>query len=317
MREPCTSCGNQKAPDSIDIKRRQHTLLPPFRGYKLHRMAHAHHADTWSKHSDKWASSVQEITAAPCRELLSMMLELSPPIHDAPRFFDNGAGSGMFTSTILKVKPKAQITAADLSSGMIDTLKKEGQKQGWTTVKTLVADASDLQAAGLKDESFTFSAGTFFLPFVSDPAKVIAEMTRVAEPGGVVAVSTWSRVSWVPLWQEAVRETLDSSYTAPALFHTGTTEREDIEKLFIQAGLQNVTAKPFDCWQPHKESAETATAQFYSMGNPSIQLLHKGFTAEQIEQTRPAFTKAYTKMYNGVEVRRKEVAILAVGQKPQ
>ncbi|KAI5363645.1 putative methyltransferase type 11, S-adenosyl-L-methionine-dependent methyltransferase [Septoria linicola] len=206
-------------------------------------MAHNHDASAWSEHSDKWASSVQQITAAPCRELLNMMLMLSPPVHESPKFFDNGAGSGMFTSTILQANPKARITAADVSSGMINTLKAEAKKQGWTTVTTLVADASDLRAAGIKDGSFTFTAGTAFLPFVQDPAKVVAEMARITEPSGIVAVSTWSRVSWVPLWEEAVQKTLDSSYKAPALFHPGTTERDDVADLLLGAGLQNVTAK--------------------------------------------------------------------------
>jgi ubiquinone/menaquinone biosynthesis C-methylase UbiE len=274
-------------------------------------MARVHSADKWDTHSTKWASSVQEITKAPGRELLSMAASIVP-VTSSSKIFDNGAGSGMFTSVLLDEHPGTSITAADVSSGMIEALKQNN----WENVKTLVVNAMDLQAAGLRDQSFSHSFGTFFLPFVPDPSVVILEMKRVTEPGGVVAVSTWSRVSWVPLWQQAVRATVDSQWTAPDLFHTKTTEASDVQELFEQCGLRKVQVKTFDCLHPRKASPEAAADEFLNMGNPSTKLLMEDFSGEQIQQIRPAFIKAYAAKYEGVQKPQSELAVLAVGQVP-
>lgn len=232
------------------------------------------------------------------------------PITESSKVLDNGAGSGMFTQVIREKYPQAQITAADISKGMISAL----DENEWRNVKTLVADATDLQAAGLKDGSFTHSMGTFFLPFVPDPARVISEMRRATESGGVVAVSTWSRVSWTPLWQEAVRATVDPNWNAPPLFHTKTTELEDVKNTFEEAGLEKIEAKMFTCPHPRKESPDAAVDEFLNMGNPSTKLLMQDFSAEQVKAIRPAFVEAYARKYDVVEKPQEELAVLIVGK---
>lgn len=216
----------------------------------------------------------------------------------------------MLTQVIRERYPESQITAADISQGMISNF----EKNDWRNVQTIVADAMNLQAAGLSDHAFTHSLGTFFLPFVPDPAKVISEMQRVTRPGGVVAVSTWSRVSWVPVWQEAVRATVDSDWVAPPLFHVKTTELEDVKSTFEEAGLEAIQAKTFLCPHPRKESPEAAVDEFLNMGNPSIKLLMHDFSDEQLEKIRPAFVSAYEKRYNGVQKPQEELAVLVVGK---
>lgn len=243
-----------------------------------------------------------------------MATSLAQP-NSSSSFLDNGAGSGMLTSLILESFPGADVTAADISPGMIDSLKTTAEANAWRSVRSLVVDASDLGAGGLKDATFTHSLGTFFLPFVSDPLKVILEMKRVTKTGGVIAVSTWSRVSWVEIWEKAVRETLDSNYIAPALFHIGTTELEDIQKLFETAGLRNIQVKTFPCPHPRKASVEAATDEFMNMGNPSTKLLQKGLDEEQLALVRPAFARAYAAKYDGVKNPQKEIAVLAVGKR--
>lgn len=275
-------------------------------------MAHNHSADAWSSHSNKWASSVQEITRAPGRELLAMV-ETLQPITKSSRLLDNGAGSGMFTQVILEKHPGTEIVAADVSAGMIETLSKND----WSTVTPLVANAVDLKAAGLQDGTFTHVLGTFFLNFVPNPTKVVVEMQRVATPGGgVVGLSTWSRVSWVDPWERAVRATVDPKYTAPPLFHPKTTELEDVRQLFEAAGLRDVQAKTVECMHPKKESVDAAIEEFMSMGNPSVQLLQKGFSEDDLAKIRPAMCKFYAENHDGVEKAQREIAVLAVGRVP-
>lgn len=143
-------------------------------------------------------------------------------------------------------------------------------------------------------------------------------MERVTKPGGVVAISTWSRISWFSIWEEAVKEAVDADYTLPPLsniFHEDTTEVEDDRRLFQEAGLENVEVKEFRCPHPQQKSVEAATEAFMGMGNPTVQILQKGFE-ENFEVIRPAFERAYARKYDGVKKQQAELAILAVGQKP-
>ncbi|EME42855.1 hypothetical protein DOTSEDRAFT_72335 [Dothistroma septosporum NZE10] len=274
-------------------------------------MAHNHDASAWDTHSDRWASSVQAVTRAPCKEMLAMTTSLSP-ITKTSIVFDNGAGSGMQTSLVLEEYPGTQITATDVSSGMIDNLKKNQ----WPTVTAHVADATDLESAGLKDKSFTHSMGTFFIPFVSDPDKVVREMARVTKPGGVVGLATWHKdtPSWSSPLQIAVRQVMDPKWTAPEVFHPATTDPDDVRKMFEKAGLEKIQVKVFDCPHPQKESVDVAVEEFFNMGNPSVKILLQDFNKEQITKLKPAFAKAYAEVYDGVKKPQKERAVLIVGR---
>lgn len=198
---------------------------------------------------------------------------------------------------------------------MIDSLQSNPSLQG-ENIKTAVVDAMDLRAAGFGDERFTHSLGTFFLPFVPNPIQVLQEMKRVTQSGGVVGVSTWSRVSWVPIWQAAVRSTIDPGWTAPPLFHSQTTELEDVKALFQQVGLEAIEAKTYACPHPKKESPEKAVEEFLNMGNPSTKLLMRDFSEEEIERIRPEFVRRYGERYKGTEEVQEEVAVLVVGRVP-
>lgn len=244
-----------------------------------------------------------------------MTTSLSPIIPSTSKILDNGAGSGMLTSLILSQYPSTPIIAADISPGMLRTL--ESSHPDWKSVETVVADAMDLLSAGLTDAMFSHSLGTFFLPFVPDPKQVLSEMRRVTQPGGVVGISTWSRVSWVPIWQAAVRATVNPEWTAPPLFHVQTTELSDVKALFEAVGLEEIEAREVKCPHPKKESPEKAVEEFLGMGNPSTKLLMKGFTEEEIERIRPVFVGEYGSRYRGVEEVQEEVAVLIVGRVPK
>lgn len=141
-------------------------------------------------------------------------------------------------------------------------------------------------------------------------------MHRVLRPGGVAGIATWSRVSWVPSWQTAVRKTQggDPDYVAPPLFHTGTTELEWLQTAMGKAGFEEVKVEEFRCLHKSK-TADEAVEEFYGMGNPSVKLLMKGFSEGFIESTKGAFRKAYSERWDGGRERQFEVALLAIGRK--
>jgi ubiquinone/menaquinone biosynthesis C-methylase UbiE len=280
-------------------------------------MSHNFPADAWSQHSSRWKSQIQQVSKLPCKEVVSKILALVPATPTS-KFLDNGAGSGMLTSTILDHVPGAQVTAADLSPGMIDTLNATSRERNWDTVTTLVADACDLRSAGLKDDTFTHSAGSAFLPFVPDPTQALAEMKRVTQPGGALGVTTWMQPSWHGLWEAAVRASVDPQYTLPPLsdhFHPDTSDVERMRGLMLAAGLERVEVWVVETPHAPTESPAAAVDTFFTMGNPVSKALQKGYEG-RVEEIRPAFEKVYAEKYDGVKKSQHERAIVAVGVKP-
>lgn len=196
---------------------------------------------------------------------------------------------------------------------MLDSLGQKATTEGWKNTRTVVQDAQDLNE--LSNDSFSHVFCTFVISFTQDPRKAVNEMHRVLRPGGVVGLLSWSRVSWVPCWEAAVRKVQgDAKSDAPLLFHSAMLEIETMREAMGAAGFMGINIETFQCFHPEK-SIDDATAEFYGMGNPSIKLLMKGFSEEFIEQTKPHFKAPYSEIYAGGTKRQFEVAILAVGKK--
>lgn len=173
---------------------------------------HAHSASAWNSHASKWSSQIQSITLSPCTALLSSV-DKRVPLYSSDRVtLDNGAGAGMLTTLLKRRDPDSSIVATDISPGMIEGLSQTIKHEAWSNVTTHVLDAQDLSK--LSAGSFSHVLSTFVLNFMASPETACREMYRVARPGGVIGLATWSRVSWVPVWERAV-QTLRPEYKAP------------------------------------------------------------------------------------------------------
>lgn len=273
--------------------------------------AHAHKADAWDSHAKKWTSAVQQITLAPCTTLLSQAESILPINASDTAILDDGAGSGQLTALIKSRYPKIPVYATDLSQGMLDSLNERAKEEGWTDLQTKVQDAQNLDA--LSNDTFSHVFCTFVTNFTEDPSKAVKEMHRVLKPNGAVGIATWSEVSWVKPWETAVRQ-LKPDYDAPTLFHAETMKVDGCRKQLEDAGFEDIKIETFKCYHP-ETTTEKATETFYTMKNPSINLMMGDMSQNLIEQTRPHFKAAYDDIYEGGEQRQYELAILAVGRK--
>jgi ubiquinone/menaquinone biosynthesis C-methylase UbiE len=110
------------------------------------------------------------------------------PIGKGTRVIDVAAGTGNFT--FAAARRGADVLATDFSSGMIEYLRAEAERQGLSDrVRTAVMDGQQLDA---EDESFDVSASIFGVLFFPDPDKGLRELSRVLIPGGRAVVSTWA-----------------------------------------------------------------------------------------------------------------------------
>lgn len=101
------------------------------------------------------------------------------------RWLDVGCGNGAFTEELIARCAPASTMAIDSSE---DQLAFARQRPGAKAAEFRVGDA---QALPFDDDSFDVAIMALVLSFLPEPAKAVAEMTRVVRPGGWVATYMW------------------------------------------------------------------------------------------------------------------------------
>jgi SAM-dependent methyltransferase len=165
-------------------------------------------------------------------------------VPDSARWLDVGCGTGALTGTILDLAAPHTVDGVDPSSGFLAHAR---QRVADERVSFTVGDAASLP----------FDAGAFdavvsglVLNFIPDRERAVAEMRRVASPGGVVAAYVWDYAGEMQL----MRACWDAAGTLdPAARELDEGQRfgdicrpEALTSLFAGAGLHDVVARAID-----------------------------------------------------------------------
>jgi malonyl-CoA O-methyltransferase len=114
------------------------------------------------------------------------------------RILDLGAGTGMFSSALMKRYRAADVVALDIAPAMLQSARSRG---GWFRKPLCVcADGERLPFA---DDSFDFIFSNLMLQWCCDLEATFAELRRVLAPGGLLMFTTFGpdtlmelRASW-------------------------------------------------------------------------------------------------------------------------
>lgn len=121
----------------------------------------------------------QEQVAAKLKRTLGGKLP-DKPFGDA---LEIGAGTGYFSLNLASQGLIENLTATDISPGMLKSLEKTAKTLG-VPVKTVVTEAETLP---FDDESFDVVIGHAVLHHIPDLDQAFAEFFRVLKPGGLIA----------------------------------------------------------------------------------------------------------------------------------
>ncbi|MEO6503226.1 MAG: class I SAM-dependent methyltransferase [Jatrophihabitantaceae bacterium] len=159
------------------------------------------------------------------------------------RALDVGCGPGALTAVLVERLGSPAVTAVDPSESFVSAIRQ----------RLPGVDVGQARAERLPfpDRSFDLVLAQLVVHFLNDPVAGIAEMARVARPGGVVAACVWDHAgSLGPLgvfWR-AARDLDPNARDESAL--PGTREGHLVE-LFASAGLH-----------PVEQTALTVSASF-------------------------------------------------------
>jgi len=194
-------------------------------------MAH----DVWAV-GDKYEQYVGRWSRPVAEEFLRW---LDVPPHQ--RWADVGCGTGALTATILKQGEPAQVTGVDPSEGFLAAAR--------ATIRDERAEfhLGDARALPLPDKGFDAVVSGLALNFVPDPARAVAEFTRVTASGGTAAAYVWDYAGGMAMmryfWDAAAdldpaAAELDEGRRFP-LCHPDTLRQ-------LWAGLDDVTTQAID-----------------------------------------------------------------------
>ena len=248
--------------------------------------------DNWGTASAAYAARAEYVTRPSAELLISWIDEELSFSLPGTTTLDNGAGSGVVTTSLRARFPNLPIMAADRSSGMLEKIKEKGLPNvGYET-----ADAIDLKP--FADDTFTHSLSTFMIQFASHPHQALREMYRVTKPGGMLGLCMWKHLCFDEPWQDTVRQ-FEPGYVYP---HTWTPDWSDGERLstYVQsAGFKDVRMKII---QPRWdfETPEECFKFYLESKNPEFMRGYQPWWDKGMEGVmRPIFEKLVREKYNG------------------
>jgi ubiquinone/menaquinone biosynthesis C-methylase UbiE len=161
------------------------------------------------------------------------------------RVLDVACGPGIASrAAAAKIDEKGQVLGVDLSPKMLELAKAVPAVRRSAPIEYAEMDVHDLP---LETGSFDAVISQLGLMLFASPDKALAEMTRVAKPGGVIACLVQGRrekMLFTSLILHAITECepdLRAPYGAPTLFSFGPDGA--IDAAFARAGLSELSTK--------------------------------------------------------------------------
>jgi len=198
-----------------------------------------------SDRHDTWASGAAydafmgRLSRPVAREFIAW-LDVTP----GSRWLDVGCGTGALSQTVLDTASPEEVCGVDLSTSFVEYAR---ENVGGPRARFEVADAQSLP---FPDTSFGAVVSGLVLNFIPQPEKAVAEMARVAKPGGTVAVYVWDYAEGM----QALRYFWDAvTALDPAAIELdegrsrfSICKPEPLATLFRDAGLAEVETRPVD-----------------------------------------------------------------------
>jgi SAM-dependent methyltransferase len=158
-------------------------------------------------------------------------------------WLDVCCGSGIVTEAILESAKPARINGVDASSAQI-SFAREHRAHPNASFET-----GDAMAMRFADASFDIAVCGLGLNFIPSPAQGLAELRRVVQPGGTIAVYVWDYelgAKFLRMFWDAARAVDSEAAAADQASRFPMCTEAGLKQLFEQAKLQQIASRPLD-----------------------------------------------------------------------
>lgn len=190
----------------------------------------------------------------PAQQRLLAGADLKP----GDRVLDISCGSGLVTLPIAEKVSPENITAVDLSEGMIDTARERAEQEGYENIAFRRMDAEDLHFDAHTFDKVICSLGIMYFPF---PGKAVEEMHRVLKPGGSAHALVWGergKCGWAEIFPIVDRRV--QSEVCPLFFQQGTGNTLALN--YESAGFEEITTDRFTSDLNFEDDDQACVAAF-------------------------------------------------------
>ena len=194
--------------------------------------------------ADVWASGVAyEPYVGRWSRLVARQVLPWLQVEPERRWLDVGCGTGVLTRAILELAAPREVVGVDPSDGFL------AHARTWTADGRASFQTGSAGALPFDDEVFDAVVSGLVLNFVSEPVRGLADMRRVARPGGTVAAYVWDYAGQMQMlryfWDAAVAldpaaRDLDEGRRFPIC------QPDALRSVFERAGLSRVRGRAID-----------------------------------------------------------------------
>lgn len=177
-----------------------------------------------------WGSGTYELTAAQLAPVAEVVVDAAEPVAGL-KALDLACGTG--NASLLEAERGAVVTGFDAATRLLEVAASRAAEAGLDATWV----EGDMQDMPFPDDSFEVITSVFGVIF-GDPQGVAAEIARVLEPNGRIAITTWTNEGVLPriatLSKNAVAAAFDQE-PEPMQFQWG--DEAELRELFAEHGI--------------------------------------------------------------------------------
>lgn len=236
------------------------------------------------------------------------------PFSDRSRVLDVAAAYGCVSSILSERFPSVSVLATSWQEPATSALTAAKDRGAWDSVDIFHAHPADYSA--LATHSFSHVFHNQALALASTPAAQLSHLFRVLRPDGILVVTVALLNSWLVLWTQTVRETIDPSYSPQSLFHEGVCNCETLRSMLEGAGFIEVRAQTIVCPHSPDQNATAVIDDLFREHLLDLQALTPAMVPGDLSRVRPALMANITRRYAQSRREPANVMIWAVARRP-
>jgi ubiquinone/menaquinone biosynthesis C-methylase UbiE len=153
------------------------------------------------------------------------------------RWIDIGCGNGAFTELLVDRCAPAEVQGIDRSEGQLVFARTR------PAARVAVFSRGDAMALPFTEDRFEGVVMALVIPLVTDPAKAVAEMVRVAAPGATVATYVWDLMGGRSPVELIDAEFERAGHRLPVQPSLGASKMNALRDLWTEAGLDAIETR--------------------------------------------------------------------------